>query len=586
MSEKKKVLMLHGFVQSDKIFSAKTGGLRKNLKKLGYDLYYPCAPYSIDKKALFQSESEKGRDAAKEFNTSATSDEVYGWFFRNPESFNSFQIDQKVFNYLRNYVLENGPFDGVIGFSQGAGLGGYLVTDFNRILNLTDEQQPALKFFISFSGFKLEDQSYQKEYHRIIQVPSLHVRGELDEVVAESRIMALYESWPDNKRTLLVHPGAHFVPNSKPFVSQVCNWIQGITSKEGQEHNAQPEVDRKQFDKPQLEDDLLDMIDSLGKLTTGRCYKKVRMSTNTEIIKNSDLQSLINDKRRLINEIKDFNKSIKPLEFESYQDYFLIKTFKKGISASGHVDIDSLRNKEYGIYYKKIKRNSTQEVGEPIPRNTSSSSSSTRSNSSADISDTEYSGENTPTTTGAASRRRRTRSRAIQRENSLPASLPSISEANANNDDVTISEINGSELPFPIPISEVENIDIASDITERDGIRRRSSRISERDKRRSQSRLGSEEDEEGDGHDGDEGETKIQDLYESLVPKILEPRRRSDWILPPKARYTPEKQMRTKPSFKSIKINELVGNKRIRSILSRFEGGVAGIRKRDWDSTQ
>lgn len=90
------------------------------------------------------------------------------------------------------------------------------------------------------------------------------------------------------------------------------------------------------------------------------------MSTNTEIIKNSDLQSLINDKRRLINEIKDFNKSIKPLEFESYQDYFLIKTFKKGISASGHVDIDSLRNKEYGIYYKKIKRNSTQEVGEPI----------------------------------------------------------------------------------------------------------------------------------------------------------------------------------------------------------------------------
>lgn len=177
MSEKKKVLMLHGFVQSDKIFSAKTGGLRKNLKKLGYDLYYPCAPHSIDKKALFQSESEKGRDAAKEFNTSATSDEVYGWFFRNPESFNSFQIDQKVFNYLRNYVLENGPFDGVIGFSQGAGLGGYLVTDFNRILNLTDEQQPALKFFISFSGFKLEDQSYQKEYHRIIQVPSLHVRG-------------------------------------------------------------------------------------------------------------------------------------------------------------------------------------------------------------------------------------------------------------------------------------------------------------------------------------------------------------------------------------------------------------------------
>lgn len=58
MSEKKKVLMLHGFVQSDKIFSAKTGGLRKNLKKLGYDLYYPCAPHSIDKKR-YSNQSQK-----------------------------------------------------------------------------------------------------------------------------------------------------------------------------------------------------------------------------------------------------------------------------------------------------------------------------------------------------------------------------------------------------------------------------------------------------------------------------------------------------------------------------------------------
>ncbi|EJS41600.1 fsh3p [Saccharomyces arboricola H-6] len=266
MSDKKKVLMLHGFVQSDKIFSAKTGGLRKHLKKLGYDLYYPCAPHSIDKKALFQSEAEKGIDAAKEFNTSATTDEVYGWFLRKPDYFNSFEINQSVFDYLNNYVLENGPFDGVIGFSQGAGLGGYLVTDFNRILSLTEEQQPALKFFISFSGFKLEDKVYQKSYDKAIQIPSLHVRGELDAVVAESRIMALYESWPKDKRTLLIHPGAHFVPNSKPFVSQVCNWIQGTINKDDEEQDVRLETEQEQFEKPQLDDDLLDMIDSLGKL--------------------------------------------------------------------------------------------------------------------------------------------------------------------------------------------------------------------------------------------------------------------------------------------------------------------------------
>lgn len=176
----------------------------------------------------------------------------------------------------------------------------------------------------------------------------------------------------------------------------------------------------------------------------------MQMSTNTEIIKNNDLQGLVDNKRKLVNEIREFEKSIKPIEFESYQDYFLIKTFKKGISASGHVDIDSLRNKEYGIYYKKIKKNSAQDVGVPIPSNPSSSSSSTRSSSSIDISDTEYSGDNNPVTAGdnATGRRRRTRSQVTQREKSVPISLPSIREAKTDDDDGAISEINSSELPF------------------------------------------------------------------------------------------------------------------------------------------
>lgn len=76
----KKILMLHGFVQSDRIFSAKTGGLRKALKKMGYELDYPCAPILVDKSSLMSSSSQKEVEAsvAKQFNTDLGGRK--GWF--------------------------------------------------------------------------------------------------------------------------------------------------------------------------------------------------------------------------------------------------------------------------------------------------------------------------------------------------------------------------------------------------------------------------------------------------------------------------------------------------------------------------
>ncbi|CCF55855.1 hypothetical protein KAFR_0A04200 [Kazachstania africana CBS 2517] len=258
-----KILMLHGFLQSDKIFSGKTGGLRKALKKLGYELHYPCGTEVIP-----------ANDVGLEEDTDA---EMFGWFVRNKDSFTEFEIKPKTINYLREYIIKNGPFDGIIGFSQGAGLGGYLATNLNGILNLTTEQQPLLKFFISFSGFRLESKPYDGLYEtNTITIPALHVLGELDEVVTEDRVMRLYNSWPSDKRTLLKHAGSHFVPNSKPFVTQVCNWIRTIA-----ENNVGPATgsdlcssiqeekekgNKKDSANNQLDDDLMDMMDSIGKL--------------------------------------------------------------------------------------------------------------------------------------------------------------------------------------------------------------------------------------------------------------------------------------------------------------------------------
>ena len=288
-------------------------------------------------------------------------------------------------------------------------------------------------------------------------------------------------------------------------------------------------------------------------------------------------------------EIKDAMKEIKPMEFESYEDYFLIHTFKKGISESGRVNLDGLRRKEKSIYYKRIKRSSNSPIDENIslpPKRSSSGDSSTSI---------------TPSQT-----------------------VPSSDKETDKVEDIPVAE---SKEPVNKVSAEISlNSIISEDVQTNNGNNniRRSSRISQKDRedklKRDREEMEAEEEEEianrsrlnkknkgrnipsksnynesnsssdankdisSSEEDNDEtGATKsdkviITDLYENLVKKIKNPQRRSDWVLPPKLKFSQEKQLHTRAEYKTIKMHELVNSNRISTILSRFEGGLAGVR--------
>lgn len=225
MTASKKILMLHGYAQSNSIFNSKTGGFRKSLNKLGYQLYYPCGPCKIE-----TCNMGPGLDMSTIFNTDSSIDNIFGWWLKSTQD--EYELTQSTKDYLKKFILSNGPFHGIIGFSQGAALGGYLCTNINEILHLTKEEQPDLEFFINFSGFRMHPEIFQQQYNQNpINIPSLHIIGELDTVVEESRVIKLFESCTKDSRTLLKHSGGHFVPNSKNFVTKVINWIQIVNSK-------------------------------------------------------------------------------------------------------------------------------------------------------------------------------------------------------------------------------------------------------------------------------------------------------------------------------------------------------------------
>ena len=201
---------------------------------------------------------------------STNSSDIYGWFVKDHET-QSFKLQPEMLEYLKNYIEANGPFEGIMGFSQGASLAGYLATDFSSLLSLNEQIQPNLKFAVFFSGFRMDPEEFQQQYeNNPISFPTLHVVGELDTLVPEEKSLTLYEICPESTRTLLKHSGGHYIPNSKPFIANIINWLEAHTSEPDAKKESELAPDAKaQPDtkpKPQLDDDLLNMIDSLGKM--------------------------------------------------------------------------------------------------------------------------------------------------------------------------------------------------------------------------------------------------------------------------------------------------------------------------------
>ncbi|KAK5978768.1 IRS-type PTB domain-containing protein [Trichostrongylus colubriformis] len=104
-----RILCLHGYRQNDVLFREKTGSLRKQFKKYA-DFEFISAPL------VPNVESEERGD-------------VRGWWFsRENDQFSSRDVCsiatgfEKSVSLVCEYVYANGPFDGILGFSQGASM--------------------------------------------------------------------------------------------------------------------------------------------------------------------------------------------------------------------------------------------------------------------------------------------------------------------------------------------------------------------------------------------------------------------------------------------------------------------------------
>ncbi|CAK9795366.1 Esterase AGAP003155 [Anthophora quadrimaculata] len=198
---KLRILAIHGYAQSDIIFKTKLGSLRKGFKKQ-VDFVFLRAPHKVPMKINFEiDETEEG----------------YGWWFNTEDHIfkaivpsnlaagfeNSLTLVEKTFQ-------ECGPFDGILGFSQGAAFVTLLCSMQQKNL-----LQIKFDFAIIISGFKSMCAPHAMYYDEKISIPSLHIYGKTDQIIPIEMTEELSEMFI-NKRSI-IHEGGHYVPSKKEY---------------------------------------------------------------------------------------------------------------------------------------------------------------------------------------------------------------------------------------------------------------------------------------------------------------------------------------------------------------------------------
>ncbi|XP_017777791.1 PREDICTED: esterase AGAP003155 [Nicrophorus vespilloides] len=203
--EKLKVLAIHGYRQNAEVFRQKTGSFRKMVHKW-VQFTYVTAPHKV---ILVDELNNDG----EEVNIGQSADEEqYGWFFnRDNKTYRGIRKGgpavgfEESLKFIEKVVEEQGPFNGIMGFSQGACFVGLLCD-----LQARGMLPYKFDFAIMASGFKSDCLPHKKYYSEPISIPTLHIYGETDNIIPTEMSKSLATVFGEPLE--ISHPGGHYLP--------------------------------------------------------------------------------------------------------------------------------------------------------------------------------------------------------------------------------------------------------------------------------------------------------------------------------------------------------------------------------------
>lgn len=207
--KKLRVLCLHGYRQNKDVFREKSGAFRK-LVKNSADFHFISAPHVVpEAENLCKSEHLQGR----------------GWWFSTPErTYKALDLTDTCVGFEESLELVSetfktaGPFDGILGFSQGAAFASILCA-----LQRTPDSPFRFSFAVFIAGFKSRLLPHHDMYSQCITLPTLHTIG-LGDVIIPSQSGEDLASFCVNP-TVYRHAGGHFIPASPELKAVMSDFL-------------------------------------------------------------------------------------------------------------------------------------------------------------------------------------------------------------------------------------------------------------------------------------------------------------------------------------------------------------------------
>ncbi|BFI24760.1 hypothetical protein MPTK2_1g14600 [Marchantia polymorpha subsp. ruderalis] len=188
-SRKLRVLCLHGLRTSAKIMQQQVELAQWALEDI-VEFVYMNAPFPATGKS----------DVEKRFEPP-----YFEWYQANQDYSEIYGLEEASVHII-DFIKTRGPFDGLMGFSQGAVLAGALVGLQEKGLALPDV--PRFTFIVLIGGCRSKALVLRPAYFDPILTPSLHFIGEKDFMKEGGEL--LITSFKD--ATVIHHPHGHLIP--------------------------------------------------------------------------------------------------------------------------------------------------------------------------------------------------------------------------------------------------------------------------------------------------------------------------------------------------------------------------------------
>ena len=249
-----KILALHGYTQSGPGFQRKIYKLQSHLERIfpGIQVYFPTGIIRLrpSEKALGVGprQSSVASDDGPDTDDKPDPDDIdaYAWHALHDMQVPPTGLVDSL-NMLADVLRTEGPFDGVLCFSQGAVLAIMVASllegkvrreAFTQAQEESPENVPypssfenlkrlPLRFGITYGALMGRGKKYAAFYKNpLIQTPFIHFCGCWDPVVGVDMAQAVVDAQIGGNRCVRIeHPGAHIVPVGVKYLNAVSDFI-------------------------------------------------------------------------------------------------------------------------------------------------------------------------------------------------------------------------------------------------------------------------------------------------------------------------------------------------------------------------